>query len=278
MPSQEVPAGSLVSLHEIHSVTGLNTGLVRYVYSGTFNGIDWECGGGAWDHVDKACFFGGAARRGTICVYVQPFGRVTGSTPGPPDPTPFIQPQLADLRKLVIAGRMGTSPQDTARHFVNLPSCWWLDGTQPHQAFELRIDDPPNLGPGGGGRGLTYTYRIDIGLQRVRWEYGDGASWDGDAGYPYTGAGCSNPHTYERISGLGKPGAVPCPAGYPRPTADDGCYVVQATETYSASITASWFDGARDHVVPMGDMAPFTITPAPTHIRVLQIQGVPVAR
>lgn len=179
------------------------------------------------------------------------------------------------MKNTTHGGLVGTSPSDPTRQFVNLPSCFWINGVVPQTSFEVKIDAPPN----GDGRGLTYVYRVTVGLEKVRWDYGDGATWEGDAGTPYDSSGtCSNPHAYSRISAIGNPGAVQCPAGYPHPSADDGCYQVTATETYSVSVVAYWSDNTPNRK-PMDSQGPFTVVPsAPTFVRVLQIEGIPVSR
>ncbi|HEV1997781.1 MAG TPA: hypothetical protein VGR61_06585 [Candidatus Dormibacteraeota bacterium] len=195
---------------------------------------------------------------------------------GIPDPTLSLFDQNAKIRQEVAAGSIGMSPTDVARQFAFLPSCFWITGTNPSKTFELQLHASAQ-----GGRSITYVYRVSVGLQNVHWDYGDGTSYDGDIGHPWSPAtpnDCTNAHTYERISRRGNPGAVGCPPSYPHPTADDGCYAVTATETYSVQVAAYWFDGANTHgPVDMGSFAPITVTPTqPTYVRVLQIEGVPV--
>ncbi|GAC1329642.1 MAG: hypothetical protein NVSMB17_06170 [Candidatus Dormibacteria bacterium] len=283
MPSAPTPSDSLVPLDYAVSVAGQNHLYVWYKNeTATYGGAHgWQCQGGSWTFRDT-CTYGGAAP--VACAQTRVTGPLVSATGGPPDPAPMIKDQAASLREQVHAGTMGTSPNDPARHFAFLPSCFWLNGTQQGQTFELQVQDP-TLDPATGspdGRAITYVYRISVGLKNVHWDFGDGSSKDGSAGTPWNPASpnsCSNDHTYERISASGRPGATACPAGYPHTATDDQCYRVQATETYAVSVTAYWFDGAGPHApVDMGSMAPLVIAPPPTYVRVQQIEGVPVTR
>jgi hypothetical protein len=227
------------------------------------------------------CSYNGSAPQ--TCAQTRVTGPLVSVTGGPPNPAPLVSDQMASMRKLVLAGSMGTSPTDPTRQYTFLPSCFWINGTRPSQTFELQLQDPTVDGATGApdGRAITYVYRISVGLRNVHWDYGDGTSYDGVVGNPWTpgAAACSNEHTYQRISTIGNPGATSCPTGYPHDTADDGCYRVQAQETYGVTVTAYWFDGAGPHApVDVGTMAPLVISPPPTFVRLQQIEGIPISR
>ena len=273
MASTPPPASGLQPPQYAVAIIGQFPLFARLESNDTTYGGDhgWQCKGGTWKYRDHCTDFSAPSLQ--ACLFVGPPASVTAPPSSVPDPQPFIQAELASIRGMVDAGHQGTSPSDPTRQFVNLPSCWWLTGTQGSQAFDLQIQTPPDA----SGRSMTYVYRIEVGLQDVHWDYGDGATYNGDAGHPYSDGSCSNPHTYERVSRVGSPGATGCPGGYPRPTSDDGCYRVQATETYAATITAYWWDGVRTGgPLDMGAMAPIVLQPPPTFVRVLQIEGVPV--
>ena len=277
MASTPPPASGLQPPQYAVAIIGQNPLFARLesndtMYGGT-NG--WACRGGTWKYKDHCTDFTAPSLQ--ACLFVGSPASVPAPPGSVPDPRPYLQnlERLTSVKGLISAGQQGTSPSDTTRQFVNLPSCWWLIGTQDSQSFDLRIQTPPDA----SGRSMTYVYRIEVGLTNVHWDYGDGTSYDGDVGKPWApGGSCSNAHTYERVSRLGNPGAVECPAGYPHPTSDDGCYLVRATETYAATITAYWYDGLQTGgPVDMGSMAPIVLSPGnPTSVRMLQIEGVPV--
>ncbi|MGI8609625.1 MAG: hypothetical protein ACR2MY_10435 [Candidatus Dormibacteria bacterium] len=276
-PTAPTPPNGLIPVDFAESVAGTNHLFLKLKnITATYGGANgWSCGGGEWFPSDNCTYRGGPVTSCVRTIFVGPMQPVTGQIP---DPRPQLLAQQAKVRKDFAAGIVGTSPSDTARQFAFLPSCFWMTGVNKAESLELRMHEPAN-----GGRSITYVYRVTVGLQNVHWDYGDGASYDGDVGHPWTAAApddCTNPHTYERISRLGNPGAVACPANYPHPTADDGCYAVTATETYSVQVAAYWFDGATTHgPVDMGGFAPIVVTPPqPTYVRVLQIEGVPVSR
>lgn len=270
------PYGQIIA-ENMSRVAGQFRFTIHYVYEGTYNGVDWECHGSYKYAPGSPCWDDGRYGPVLWCVNVDPVGTIAPFLANPPDPmsVPEIKNRLADIKNRTDAGEVGTSPADPTRQFVNLPSCFWVNGVQPQTTFEVTIDGPPN----SEGRGLTYVYRVTVGLQGVHWDYGDGATWDGDAGRPYDSSGtCTNPHTYSKVSAIGNPGAVPCPAGYPHPSSDDGCYHVQASERYSVSAVAYWNDNSGDYRGhPMGAQVPFTIPAVDTHVRVLQIEGIPIA-
>ena len=279
-PSLPPPYYGMIIPETMSRVAGQFKFWLRYQYVGKYNGTDWECRG-SYSYADTGVPCWGDNRSGPVawCILAEPAGQVPPALTQPPDPTrvPAIQAKLAEMQHTTDGGVMGTSPADRTRQFVNLPSCFWIDGAPPPTAFEVSIDAPPN----SDGRGLTYVYRVNVGLETVHWDYGDGTSWDGDAGAPFDASGtCTNPHTYTRISAIGNPVAGPCPAAYPHPSADDGCYQVKASETYSVSVTAYWNDnGPRPQTQDMGAQAPFTVTPRDdTLVRVLQIEGIPISR
>ncbi len=275
--SLPAPSDGLIISENLSRVAGQFRFKIHYDYQGTYNGTDWECRGQYVHSPGSPCWDDGRAGPVLWCVAVEPVGIIAPALANPPDPTtvPEIRAQLAEMSKTTNGGRIGTSPADPTRQFVALPSCWWINGLAPQTAFEVTIDAPPNA----DGRGLTYVYRVTVGLEKVHWDYGDGSSWDGNAGSPYDSNGtCTNPHTYTRVSAIGNHGAVPCPAGYPHPSADDGCYQVQASETYSVSVTAYWNDNSGDYRGhPMAAQAPFTIPATDVFVRALQIEGIPVA-
>ena len=270
------PPSGLIPLDFATSVAGTNHLSVRLVNrQATYGGANgWSCKGGAWVPADSCTYqgvqVGGCAR----LRFIGPQQSVAG---GPLDPTPFLLNQKELMKQKIAAGVVGTSPSDTTRQFTFVPSCFWMTGTNPGTSWELQLHDPT-----ADGRSIIYVYRVTVGLQNVHWDYGDGSSYDGDVGHPWTSGtpDCTNAHTYERVSRLGNPGAVACPAGYPHPTADDGCYAVTATQTYAVHVAAYWFDGSQPRgPVDMGAFAPITVTPPqPTYVRVLQIEGVPITR
>jgi len=282
MPSRPTPSDGLIALDFAASVAGQNHLFVWYRNdTATYGGAHgWQCQGGEWRYRDSCRVPQGY----TTCAQTRVTGPLTSITAGPPDPAPLIKDQMDSIHKFVAAGTMGTSPADPTHQYAFLPSCFWINGAKQGQTFELKIQDP-TVDPATSapdGRAITYVYRINVGLKNVHWDYGDGTSYNGVVGTPWTPAApdaCSNDHVYERVSTAGNPGVVPCPAGYPHTSTDDGCYQVQAQETYAVSVTAYWFDGAGPHApVEMGTMAPLVITPPPTHVRVQQIEGIPVAR
>ena len=275
MKTAPAPSNGLIPIDFAEAVAGTNHLVVRLRNEhATFGGANgWTCGGGSWALSDSCSYHGSATLSCARTVFVGPMQPVSGQIP---DPRPQLLLQEQSLRKDVAAGLVGTSPTDLTRQFAFLPSCFWMTGVNRAENLELRVHAPAT-----GGRSITYVYRVSVGLQNVHWDYGDGTGYDGDVGHPWSPAApddCTNAHTYERISRLGNPGAVACPASYPHPTADDGCYAVTATETYSVRVAAYWFDGANTHgPVDMGSFAPITVAPPlPTYSRVLQIEGVPV--
>jgi hypothetical protein len=278
-PSLPPPYYGMIIPETMSRVAGQFRFWLRYRYDGKYTGTDWECRG-KYSYADTGVPCWGDNRAGPVawCIAAEPVGPVPPALSRPPDPTgvPSIQAKLAEIRNSTDGGVMGTSPTDPTRQFVNLPSCFWINGAPPPTVFEVSIDAPPN----SEGRGLTYVYRVTVGLQTVHWDNGDGTGWDGDAGAPYDSSGtCTNPHTYSRISAIGNPGAMSCPAAYPHPSPDDGCYKVTATETYAVSVIAYWNDnGPQTQSQDMGSQAPFTVTPhGDKFVRVLQIEGIPVS-
>jgi hypothetical protein len=285
LPTAPSPADGLVPIDLAESVAGENHLFLWFKNdSATYGGAHgWQCQGGQWTFRDS-CTYKGATF--VSCVQVRVTGPLQSVSGRPPDPSPVIARRLAEMQKDVVGGSIGTSPSDPAHQFTVLPTCWWLNGVQRDQAFEIRIQDPttdPSTGA-PDGRAITYVYRVSVGLKDVHWDYGDGSSFDGDAGHPWTADtpdSCSNPHSYERTSVTGHRGAVACPAGYPHPSADDACYAVTAVETYAVSVAAYWFDGSQTHgPVDMGAMSPLTLRPNPpaTFVRIQQIEGVPITR
>jgi hypothetical protein len=277
MATAPAPTNGLIPVDLAESVAGTNHLVMRLRNDhATYGGANgWSCGGGFWVPSDSCTYNGGVTTSCARTVFVGPMQPISGQIP---DPRPELLLQEQKLRTDVTAGLVGASPADVTRQFAFLPSCFWMTGASTAKNLELQIHAPAT-----GGRNITYVYRVSVGLQDIHWDYGDGASYNGDVGHPWSSAApddCTNAHTYQRISRLGNPGAVACPASYPHPTADDGCYAVTATETYSVRVAAYWFDGANTHgPVDLGSFAPIRVGPAlPTYIRVLQIEGVPVTR
>jgi hypothetical protein len=275
MPTAPGPASGMIDLDHAMSVAGTNHMKVRLEnataqYGGPYG---WSCQGGSWFPSDTCQPPGYPVTTCARLTFIGPQQSVTG---GPPDPRPYLKDEEAQVKKEIAAGTVGTSPSDTTRQFVFIPSCFWMTGTNTGGSWELQLHDPTTE-----GRSITYIYRVTVGLQNVHWDYGDGTSYDGDVGHPWSAESpgdCTNPHTYERVSRLTNPGAVACPAGYPHPTPDDGCYAVNATQTYAVHVAAYWFDGSQPRgPVDLGSFAPITVTPPqPTYVRALQIEGVPV--
>ncbi|MFN2465223.1 MAG: hypothetical protein ABR598_03040 [Candidatus Dormibacteria bacterium] len=271
------PPNSQIIPENVARIAGEYRFTVHFTYAGVYNGVDWECRGSYEWGPASTCWDDGRYGPVIRCMNVDPIGKVAPALANPPSPlsVPAIRDRLGQLQHQSNAGRIGVSPTDPTRQFVTLPSCWWINGAEPVTTFEVTVDAPPNA----DGRGLTYVYRVTVGLQSVHWDYGDGATWDGDAGHPYDASGtCTNPHTYTKVSAIGNPGAVPCPAAYPHPSVDDGCYRVQANETYSVSAVAYWNDNGGDYRGhPLDPQAPFTIPATETYVRALQIEGIPIA-
>ena len=270
------PAGLIVPTRAAR-VAGDLALYMRYTYTGTYDGTSWECHG-QWKEKDAGNPCWGDETYGPVghCFYTEPIGVVAAVLPAPPAPATLkpVVDGLGSANKTVTAGQVASSPADLTRQYVNLPSCWWLTQVVPSESYVVYVDGPPNA----SGRALTYVYKVTAGLRSVHWDYGDGTTFDGTAGTPYGPGSCSNPHTYTRVSTSGSPGAVPCPATYPHPSTDDACYTVQASETYSVSVTAYWDDNNpnRTEPWPTWELQPFTITTAPAAVRVLQVEGIPV--
>ncbi|MFN2462713.1 MAG: hypothetical protein ABR573_02275, partial [Candidatus Dormibacteria bacterium] len=282
MASGQPDANGLIPVDYAVAVAGQNHLFVWYKNDGaTYGGAHgFQCQGGQWRFRDVCSYMGSVP---TACAQVRATGPLQSATGGPPDPAPLIKAQLASISGEVNGGTVGTSPSDPSRQYTFLPSCFWLTGSEKNKAFELRVQDP-TVGAAGtpDGRAITYVYRINVGLQNVHWDYGDGASREGVVGTPWSPAApdaCSNEHTYERISVRANPGTVACPAAYPHSSMDDACYEVRVRETYAVSVTAYWYDGAGPHApVEMGTMSPLTLTPPSTFVRIQQIEGVPTTR
>lgn len=273
---QTIETGSYheIGFIAISEVANQNNVVVHYVNHGqTYGGVNgWSCRGGTWQYADYNANDCGS----TACVYFTPVGVVQPPTGGGPPPVgPLLANELDKLKAQIAASTLGTSPIDPAHQVVNVPSCFWLNGGQvPPRTWVITVDGPPNA----SGRSVTYNEVVTIGPTSVRYDYGDGASRDGDAGTPWSSANpgaCSNDHPYSKISTYGN-GGVPCPPGYPHPTPDDGCYQVMATQTFSGTVTAVWFDGVAVQVRDMPPIAPFTVQTLPMMIRMQQVEGVPV--
>ncbi|MDQ6747503.1 MAG: hypothetical protein M3010_05280 [Candidatus Dormibacteraeota bacterium] len=286
------------SIQRISGVTGLNAAYIRFVNTGSHYSISkQQCAGGSWDlQTANSCTDGASPglpgltgdpstfEYSNLCMYVvadtvRPVG------PGPVMPArikPYLDANAVKAYKR--PGTIASAPNRVA--YVNNDACWWIEGADTAtKSYGFSLEGPEDA----NGRSLIYEYRLTLAPAGVVWHFSsDADQLSGDAGQPWSAAtpgACSNARTYDTISTLDHPSAVPCPAGYPHPTADDGCYRVWAEEKFAATLEVFWYDSdgtshaVKDITNQVPELAqPIVLKPDPVYVRVLQIEGVPVAR
>jgi hypothetical protein len=177
---------------------------------------------------------------------------------------------LTNLRGLMLQlihpGNILTLPAEPHPGVVNIPTCFFLNGAdidgqdvrQP-ATFEMVLVGPAD----GNGRQIFYVFRVDLMLQSVDWQFGDGSGQV--EGLPGPCLGVSNAplqfaHRYRTYSP---------PGGFP----------VVATETFSIHVTEYWSDAnGPEPPHDLGDLPPIAVNPGPPGFvkHVIQEEGVPV--
>lgn len=277
------------SIQRVSGVTGLNSAYIRFANRGSkYSVAQRSCINGYWDLLNPASCAGSGAPALTpgsaeyfyasTCMYIEkhPVRPVGNGANMPGRISQFMD--ASALKSYTHAGTVHSAPNQTS--YVNSDSCWWIEGADTTtKAYTFTIDGPVDA----NGRSISYVYKLTLQPTGVTWQYSSAAANSKPGGFGQGASQCGSTNAYDTVSTLDHTDAVPCPAGYPHPTADDGCYRVSATEHYAGTLDAYWYDSDGSHHRDITDRvpalaAPIDLTPDPVYVRVLQIQGIPITR
>lgn len=169
--------------------------------------------------------------------------------PPPPSPDVRAAPPFATGPSLVaeISGqwRLGSiatlpGPGATARTYVHIPTCTWLDSTVPLSTTHLHALKTAQ----SGGYTFFLVYNVTVAPGTVSWDWGDGnqsTTFDAQETAP------SMLPTYDPTS---QTWSDPCAVSHAYATVSTG-RTITASQAFSIDITVSWSDGVATHTEPV---------------------------
>ncbi len=171
---------------------------------------------------------------------------LAGFAPPPTPPstvlnTPPFATGPALMAEVTGAWRIGSvetlpGPAATARTYVNIPTCAWLNTgvpstTVPMHAVKTTVED---------GVTLFLVYNLTIAPGTVAWDWGDGTQTQSST------APVAPPSSLPSYDASTQTWTDPCSVSHAYPTVATG-RTITAAETFTVTITVSWDDGAATH-------------------------------
>jgi hypothetical protein len=201
---------------------------------------------------------------GTVCWQTFPHAAVGGGlTPG--QVIPFIDP--AKVLQFINVGTIASLPDNPNVGLVNVGTCFFVNGatftgvggaplpiTQP-AFYSMNVSQPLN---DGTGRFIFYAFKIEVALDSLTWNFGDGGAPDSNLPGPCAAkqAEISVSHSYQ---------------GY-------GTFQVTITENFAVTVQEFWEDATGEHgpITLAGVVPPIARVLGPYPKTIVQEEGVPV--
>jgi hypothetical protein len=200
---------------------------------------DW----GIWQDAQPTPPYGGHCA-GASYIFSAPFIAGNAAPPSPPraalerPPFPVGPALIAAISREWTIGTLETlpGPSSTARTFVHIPTCAWLNSTVPTNPVPFHAVTAVTAG------GYTYflVYNVVVTPGLVTWDWDDG-TLSTSASVPEHG-----PATLPSYDPTAQKWTDPCEVSHAYANVDDG-RTITATEAFSVSITVSWNDGVSTH-------------------------------
>lgn len=194
---------------------------------------------GTWQDAQPTPPYGGSCQ-GASFGFGAPY--IAGDNPPPAPPSrvlnapPFaLGPSLlAEVTGSWRVGNVGTlpGPSSTARTYVHIPTCTWLNSSAPTTAVSMHAIKTALSG--GFTLFLVYVLRVTPGT--VTWDWGDGTTSTS------LGAPESPPPSVPSYDPTAQTWTDPCNVSHEYASVSDG-RTITATQTFSVTITVTWSDG-----------------------------------
>lgn len=189
---------------------------------------------------------GGVAPDGSCYTGAVSFGRpfLAGlNPPMPPSPavqaTPPFPVGAALLAQLMGQWRLGTigtlpGPANTARTFVHIPTCTWLNSTVPQAPTSLHAIKTAQ----SDGYTFFLVYNLTVTPGTVDWDWGDGTTSTSLT------ADETPPPTLPAYDPSAQTWSNPCTESHPYADVSTG-RTITATQAFTVDITVTWSDGVN---------------------------------
>lgn len=181
---------------------------------------------------------------GLVYGFTNPY--LAGDDPPPPPPAPTLDHPPFALGASLLATvtgrwRIGTvatlpGPGGTARTFVHIPTCAWLDSGVPATATQMHAVTTAT----SAGYTLFLVYTLTVTPGAVQWDWGDGTSTT------TLGAATTAPPGLPVYDASTQTWTNPCSVSHAYATVAAG-RTITATQTFDVGITVSWSDGIAAH-------------------------------
>jgi hypothetical protein len=257
-------------MHLYGHQSGTHDILVPYQYqNGTYK--DGRCQGGKWVEVQSPTSSTQCEER-SDSLYIPQGSCAIGPTHlpapviDPTQPPPDVLSLMGQIQAQIAYGQVHSRPDNIGpvQGLVNLPTFFWMTGIDGnlHRQFEIVSPGPAD----GSGRRIVYQYVIDVRLNGITWNFGDGTTATSQG--PGSEAQPAVSHSYSTIS---QRGCRACGS-----TGLGTAYRVSAAAHYGIEANVVWNNGAGDHseAVP-GATRTFDAPPQLEDLFVGQIEGVP---
>ena len=189
---------------------------------------------------------GGVAADGSCYTGAVSFGTpflAGDNPPRPPSPavrsTPPFPVGVALLAELMGRWRLGTigtlpGPGSTARTFVHIPTCTWLDSTVPQAPASLHAIKTAQ----SDGYTFFLVYNLTVTPGTIDWDWGDGTTSTSLA------ADETPPPTLPTYDPAAQTWSNPCTESHPYAAVSTG-RTITATQAFTVDITVTWSDGVN---------------------------------
>jgi len=198
---------------------------------------------GTWEDAQPVAPYGGSCIGATF-AFSAPYLAGDAPPPVPPPgmlatpPFPTGAALTAALRAAWTIGSVATlpGPAMTARTFVHIPTCAWMQSDVPAQPTAMHALSAALV----DGYTLFLLYDVVVTPGPVTWNWGDGTS---SAAAGPVEHGPSSLPTYDPST---QTWTTPCAVSHAYATVA-GAVTITATETFQITITVSWSDGLSVH-------------------------------
>jgi hypothetical protein len=203
---------------------------------------------GTWQDATPGVPPYGGSCQGAGFAFTAPF--LAGYSPPPIPPASVLNTPPFALGNALMAEVTGTwrighvatmpGPDPTARTYVHIPTCAWLDSGVPTGPVQMHAIKATTE----AGVTLFLVYNLTVTPGPVTWDWGDGTQ------VQTGGAVESPPPTTPSYDPTSQTWTDPCTVSHPYGTVADG-RTITATETFAVLITVSWDDGVTVHTAPV---------------------------